>query len=177
MSSACIALHSGAYYHFLEPEKSDYTIEDVAHNLSKIDRFAGASAYQYSVAQHSINASRLVSEEFALEALLHDGAEAFFGDMTTHLKALCPDYKALLHRGERELAHRFGVPLEMSEEVKLADLQMLKLEKSILHKEGGPGWAMLDDIPTPCGKHLWMIETPWRLIKKRFLNRYEELTP
>ena len=174
----CIQLPSGSYWYFDDPRDSQYTPEDIAHNLSNLCRFNGSPKYHFSVAQHSVNVSRLVPEELALEALLHDAAEFAYGDMTTHLKALCPDYKAQLARGEQVIADDHNLPREMSPEVKLADLQALKVEKMHLlpHAAEQNGWELLENIPLPDTKHLWLIETPPSEAKRRFLNRYRELT-
>ena len=49
-----IMLHSGALFDFLDPWASEFTIEDVAHGLSNICRYAGQCRAFYSVcrAQH-----------------------------------------------------------------------------------------------------------------------------
>lgn len=80
-----IMLASGAYFDLLDPWGSEFTIEDVAHGLAHTCRYAGQCREFYSVAEHSINVAD-VSDGFEIEALLHDAAEAFIGDVTRPLK-------------------------------------------------------------------------------------------
>lgn len=91
---------SGYPFWSLDPRPEDIRIEDIAAHLSRICRFGGAlkekafnaaGSYEfieiYSVAQHSVLVSQRVPQEFALEALLHDAAEAYVGDMVKPVKA------------------------------------------------------------------------------------------
>lgn len=77
-------------------------INDIAHHLSKIQRYGGAQDYDksYSVAQHSILMAEWCYKiyqdtELAKLALLHDASEAYLGDVNSILKRLLPDYLAL----------------------------------------------------------------------------------
>lgn len=72
----------------LNLKKHDIDISDIAHHLSLICRYNGAIKNHYSVAQHSILVSFLVPQQYALEGLLHDGEEAYTGDMVRPLKKL-----------------------------------------------------------------------------------------
>ena len=87
-------LHSGATLDFLDPATSQFTLGDIAHGLSNICRYAGQCDEFYSVAEHSVLVSE-VTEQFKLEALMHDAAEAFLGDVTRPLKQLLPDFKII----------------------------------------------------------------------------------
>ena len=46
---------------------------------------------------------------FELEALMHDAAEAFLGDITRPLKQMLPDYKRIESETERAIFSRFGI--------------------------------------------------------------------
>ena len=176
-----IKLKSGGFWYFDEPSTSTFTVEDIAHNLSKEARFNGAndSDLAYSVAQHAVNASYIAPPGFEWEALHHDDAEFAYKDLTTWLKGLCPDYKFQLARGERVLAERFGLPEEMSPEVKLVDYQMLKMEKMALfasQSEDVEGFYHIEGVDVTGLRDLVEL-TPWAapVAKMRWLRRYEEL--
>ncbi len=73
---------SGRKFWLLDPRPEDICIEDIACSLSKLCRFNGATKEFYSVAQHSLLCSELVSEKLAGEAFGHDFAETIIGDVT-----------------------------------------------------------------------------------------------
>jgi uncharacterized protein len=101
-----IMLHSGAWFDFCAPSKSDFTIEDIAHGLANICRYSGQCSEFYSVAEHSILVSE-VAKGFEFEALMHDAAEAFLGDITRPLKQLLPDFKKIETEVELAVFERF----------------------------------------------------------------------
>src|SRR5258708_39476115 len=84
-----IMLHSGAWFDFCAPASSCFNIEDIAHGLANICRYAGQCKRFYSVAEHSILVSQ-TAKGFEYEALLHDAAEAFVGDISRPLKQMLP---------------------------------------------------------------------------------------
>jgi hypothetical protein len=127
-----IRLLSGAMFDYNDPASCEVTIGDIAAALSKVCRFAGHIHRFYSVAQHAINASRIVAPEHAFTALMHDTAEAFTNDLPTPLKFAVPVFKELETKIEAAMAARFGFTFPLPAEVKVADLQMLALEKRYL---------------------------------------------
>lgn len=84
----------------LAPDPAKIHIEDIAHGLSNLGRFAGQSPSMYSVARHSVHVSlevdaRKEEENIAAQryALVHDGPEAYLSDVPGPVKKGLPGYK------------------------------------------------------------------------------------
>jgi hypothetical protein len=166
-----IMLHSGAWFDFGAPASSNFTIEDIAHGLANMCRYAGQCRRFYSVAEHSI----LVSETavgFELEALLHDAAEAFMGDITRPLKQMLPEYKKIEKDVEEAILIKFGLTAPLPLEVKEADLRVLAAEQSQIMPRGTDDWVREQNVvPAPViVQHLKPEQA-----KRAFLNRCERL--
>lgn len=104
-----IMTNSGRRFDFARPVPSQIDIWDIALGLSRLPRFGGQTRVAYSVAQHSVLVSDIVPGEFALEALLHDAAEAYCQDLATPLKNWLPDYCAMEAKVQAVIKQRFGV--------------------------------------------------------------------
>jgi hypothetical protein len=170
-----ISLLSGSTFNYNDPESCDVKIEDVACALSKVCRFSGHIHYFYSVAQHCVNTSYIVSPEFAFEALMHDTAEAFTNDLPTPLKAALPIFKELEVKIESTMSKKFNFNYPFSPAIKLADLQMLKMEKEKI-KRDKDRWPLLDGIET--NEVIDLVDlTMWTppQAEKKYLNRFWEL--
>jgi len=131
---------TGRLFPLLQPHTFEFDIEEIAHALSRICRYTGHTRQFYSVAQHSVYVSGLVPDEYKLEALLHDASEAFLGDVSSPLKALLPEYKAIEAAVEKAIAKQYGLPFPLSPTVKTADLAMLVNEKRDLMPLGHDDW-------------------------------------
>lgn len=170
-----IALLSGALFDYNNPADCEVTIDDIATALSNCCRFAGHIHQFYSVAQHAVNVSYIVAPGHEYAGLMHDTAEAFTNDIPTPLKWALPVFKDLEVRIETAMSERFNFEYPLSAPVKLADTQMLRMEKEKLKRDTSR-WQMLDGIEVA---HLWSLVdlSPMtaRRAKARFLDRYTEL--
>jgi hypothetical protein len=119
----------------IRPE--DVCIEDVAHHLSQINRYNGATPYPYSVGQHALLVADLLMHIGApviveLAGLHHDDSEIWLGDMTTPLKhnAMAEGYREVENRAMRVVEAVFGLPYGSTEAdiVKWADNEALQRE-------------------------------------------------
>lgn len=74
-----------------------------------------------SVAEHSVKMSRMVSRGHALQALMHDAAEAYIGDISRPMKKLCPSIKAVHDTIFHAICDRYNICSELYDDVKVAD--------------------------------------------------------
>lgn len=163
---------SGRYFHFEKPDEFDWNIEDIAHGLSNQCRYGGHSRVFYSIAQHSEIASRNAPPGFELEALLHDGHEAFVLDVMTPLKILIPQYRTIEDAAERAMRRNYGLPEHITPEVKRIDLVMLATEKRDIMAEDDSNWSILDGVE-PLEEKISPIFPS--MAKLRFVARFIEL--
>jgi len=103
--------NSGLLVNLHKPTEDMICIEDIASALSKICRFGGHSSAFYSVAQHSVIVMALGSPYLCREALLHDAAEAYLGDVIKPLKnILGPVYEDLEYERKKGRSRLMGTP-------------------------------------------------------------------
>jgi uncharacterized protein len=171
---------SGKRFYPADPRPEDFAIEDIAHHLSLVNRFTGATVLPYSVGQHSLNCSYMASTpEIAYEALLHDRSEAYISDINSPTKRYIPDYQALEKKVEEVSAITFNVPAEMSPEVKEIDYRMLVTEASLLMKHDVYDWwnePYWQNYPSYEDDYRIRLDSraPW-LVKEEFLRQYRHL--
>lgn len=174
--------YTGNVFDIAEPCVEDVEIKDIAHALSQINRFTGHTNIPYSVAEHSVRVSKLVPDEYALEALLHDASEAYIADMATPVKRTVnmEGYLQLEKSIQTVCEIAFGVvsTAESHIIIKEADMIMLKVEALTFLKLPLIGaWRQyIEDIEIPKGfneyPHGWSPKTA----EKAFMARFVELT-
>lgn len=128
-----IKTFSGVYFDYEEMNPNTILIEDIAHPLSLIPRWAGHSQICYSVAQHCCWCHDTIFDhtgdsELAFEALMHDSPEAYLGDCPKPLKNLLPDYQKIEDKLSQIIAKKFGFKYPHSAEVKRIDREALLFE-------------------------------------------------
>lgn len=162
-------LYSGHQFWPLDPRASEIHITDIAHALSMQCRYAGHCKRFYSVAEHSVHLSRVVSTENALWALLHDASEAYLVDVPRPVKPYLTGYKAAEAKVMAAVCERFGLPPEMPAEVHEADGQIIADERANMAPCVAP-WAGYD-------KPIGVVLQFWSPAEAEaeFLAAYEEL--
>jgi len=137
------------YVNMIPPDKlqpTDIHIVDIAHNLSLINRFAGA--IPYSVAEHCLICSMMIREAVKLVetdptklataqlcALLHDAHEAYIGDIIVPVANILGDtfkrqLRKLKHFVDIQIAAAVGLQQIQTLSVHVVDQQLLQYELS-----------------------------------------------
>lgn len=140
---------SGRPFWPLDPQPEDIRFGDIANGLSRLCRYNGQlhpCVEHYSVAQHSVLVSLHVPPEFALEALLHDAAEAYVGDMVRPLKLKNDQYRNDENLVDSMIRAKFDLPSVCSDVVKAADNVACATEKrDLLTETNGVDWGSLPE--------------------------------
>lgn len=141
-----LATSRGGMWSIEAPEEAQVYLEDIAAGLSRTCRYAGQISEDvtfYSVAEHSVimtfhayHSGLIRSRSEALCYLLHDGSEAYFGDMPTPLKALIPQFRVYEDRAQSVIFSAFGLGPElvarMKPELKRIDTRVRIDEREVM---------------------------------------------
>lgn len=154
-------------------------IELIARSLANTCRYNGQCSRFYSVAEHSVLISRMVPEELALAALLHDASEVYVGDMPPmlkrHLSRTGIDFKGIERKASEAVARGYGLTMEELESpvIKRFDKRILADETMILMPPHDY-WShyMREYEPTGVAIACW----PPDVANQMFLERFAELT-
>lgn len=183
---SAIRAFTGGVFDPLNPDPERIQIEDIAHALSRQNRFLGHPDRSYSVAEHSLHVSRACEPEDALWGLLHDAPETFLGDWPSPLKysPLGEAYRDAEATLMEAVCVRFGLDPEMPASVSRADKAMLERERKLVFSrssdEAEGFWAAwrvalpeMDDseLPAYCTPQWWSPE----LTEQLFIERFREL--
>lgn len=175
MSQAYIETFTGKQFDIIEATPQMVCIEDLAHSLSGMNRFTSHCRYPYPVSQHSRLGSYLVPEEHALRFLLHDGSEAYIGDMNRPLKHFTKageEYRKVEAPLQQLIYSCFGIYGPDPDIIHDVDAQMLYAEKA----------QLMGNTPFPVkwsknelAADVKIVETSFYENKKLFLERFHEL--
>lgn len=163
---------SGKKFYPLNPQPDDVCIEDIAHALSKMCRFNGHTREFYSVAQHSVLVSHLVSPQHRLAGLLHDATEAYLADITRPVKQYMPDFSAVEDLLMECIATRFGIEMPLDPSVKAADIMALNSERRDLF-DVHHRWTQTEGAGLATNRIEPLAPETARV---QFLQRYREIT-
>lgn len=151
------------YINALKPE--NIVIDDIAHNLSILPRFAGNTARPYSVAEHSLLVMQMVEQMLAnegkrdpkimLQALLHDACEYITGDIPAPVKALIPQIREFEYGVIWPVVcETFGMDTVVDPMIKKADWVALLVEAySLQCSDELPNWEEYE--------HYWPAAATW----------------
>lgn len=173
-----IMTYTGRAFYPTEPRIEDIVIEDIAHALAHVCRFAGHTRSFYSVAQHSVLVADECPESMRLYALLHDASEAYLGDVPRPLKRLSEwsDYRGCEDRLKALIYARFGLPEIEPKELKIIDRRMLRTEQRDLMPPAAYG-ERRDDVE-PYAKTItpWRPDAAERIFTMAFWKSFESVT-
>lgn len=121
-------------------------LEVVGLALSGINRFFGQT--RFTVAQHSVNMARIFiyqgKTELAKQALLHEVAEAFMGDLASPVKRAFPMFKEIEESLIKKTFGCFDLTYPMHREVHELDHQIM-INEAFAHMPRGDFWMSLGD--------------------------------
>ena len=142
-SKVFVTTYTGKSFYPFNPRKEDMCIEDIAHHLSQINRWTGATTHPYSVAQHSVNVAKVLDHVTYVmkddlrylkiyQGLMHDATEAYCQDIASPIKALLPDYQKLEETIWSAISEVFFVQEKIFDVVDYADKAMGAYEATVI---------------------------------------------
>lgn len=157
----------------MDPDPNDIDIVDIAWALGNLCRYNGHVDQFYSVAEHCVLVSQLCDPADALWGLLHDGTEAYVGDMIRPLKVHMPDYVEAENRVMAAIAEKFGLSdVNMPDSVRDADNRILLNERNTLKGTPPQEW----DVPYEPFPVAEIKALGPKGATNAYLARFEELT-
>jgi hypothetical protein len=187
---------TGRYVDTRRPKPETICIEDIAHALSQVCRYGGHCRYHYSVAQHCVFVRERLrrqghSRNCQLAGLLHDGSEAYLGDIPRPMKKLLGRaYEILTDRMDRAVIAGLELPFDLAAfhapAVKNADNWSLLVEAKHLLPSQGINWTgsqmedwgvRYDRMPSRIVvPDYWLGSLQPHEAEQLFLSTYKELT-
>lgn len=163
------------------PRAEDIDIVDIAHALARTGRFGNHGDHFLSVARHSLDACQVAASYYhapvatQLQALLHDAAEAYIGDIVGPVKLLLGDrVKQIENRFLRAIGEHVGIDLvHLEPVVKEIDMRLLLGERdTVFNGRYGRPWPMDLDYH---GIRFAPIAQKPDYVAAQFIRKYEAL--
>lgn len=180
-SNCYIHTQSGRFY----ASAPTWDVHAIAHALGQTARYRGNADTFYSVAEHSVLVSLLVSDylkspQDAMEGLHHDDTESVLPDVSAPFKQLFPDLRAVDKVFDASIRIHFQLPPTKSNAVAKADWLALFIEAAQILPGRG------EDFEDPYNfrgeamdlreKDSWRIAClDWQTAKAIYLRRHLEL--
>lgn len=150
--------YSGCAFRYDDVHGNDYLLPDIAHHLSMICRYGGATKYHYSVAQHSAALAVVMEKlghppEECLYALFHDAVEAYVGDIRTPIKDHMTGIRTIEDQIQSALLRyvrvQFGIPVPATAPAKMKeyDRRIVNNEREVLMQPTLRKWYGMEGFP------------------------------
>lgn len=170
-SGSWMHTYSGKRLHPLAASPEEIDIEDIAQGMALTCRFGGQCAQFYSVAQHCYHLSYAVPEEYALDALMHDAAEAYLTDVPSPAKDGLSEYREVEDRLYEVIARKFGLSFPIPKVVHDADKKIVVNEAEVVFNEV-PDWVVGRPKLVMARVNPWS----WSYARYKWVQRFKELT-
>lgn len=177
MSEFWIQTFAGKKFDLLEPTGDMICIEDIAHHLSILTRWVGATKFPYSVAEHSLMVAKYCSEELKLEGLLHDAAEAYTNDFSYPFKKLMRhleqvEIDAVVNQIQELIEYKFKLGFGHHDLIKVLDLRAAKTERNQLLLAPVEQYDTSYENAEPFKENILNLQ--WWNVEQLFLEMYEK---
>lgn len=171
--------HSGRRFWILDPRADEVEAEDICHGLAGIARYNAATKgnVKYSVAQHCTIGSYFVDPKYALEFHLHDGTEAYGGDVVSPVKKLIREAYDPIEdglKGAIGIKFKLNWTHEAELAVKQTDNDMLMTEVDQLLSYGVINEIPKDGKLLPVRLEPWPFEVAYTAYKRRLFELLSE---
>jgi 5'-deoxynucleotidase YfbR-like HD superfamily hydrolase len=183
MSKYILPTYTGKLFDLESPKPEMICIEDIAHHLSIENRYNGSTKFSYSVAQHSVLVAMHASNEFKLEALLHDAEEAYYKDLPSPWKKILKqnfntniwDTTVYTTKGYINNIFKLESYDEVTELIKGIDLRMASTEIYQLFDDYHPSFWQHDHIRYPAYDDTYIFEISAKTAEESFLMLFNNL--
>lgn len=175
-----ISTYTGKWFDLAAPRAEQVDIRDIAHHISILGRFTGATRSLYSVAEHSLIVHDLMvadglHPELCLAGLMHDGHEAYIGDLSSPIKQILgATWRVVEDRIQDVVMRALEVHWDQAVAalVKRYDMVARRSEAHALMESRGMDWEWDDD--TPLVKDVGIVPYLPKAAEAMFLSVYSK---